>query len=271
MACATVQLFQFENNRDTFGKLDSITSVTPPLKLMDGKRYYIRGLSAEISARIPNVFTSNDNSYVWNNQIVYVKRNVSDPWQLLTIPAGLYTAQQIGQAIANATSSWYTNITQPAIVISINDVIDVVNIQIDSTKLSAGGTQFCLDLSRSNMHTTLGFSASTILTSDGLFSSTQNPKIDTQTTTLNIFLDLACFRSRNGVASKILFTVPLILANGSLSTFLFPSPGSTLPLIVYTGPRTVTNFTINFRTGNDKPMFWLNGNIIIQFDICEII
>lgn len=269
MSVATVQLFDFRNNLTSFGKMDAITNVTPPLKLSETKKYYIQALSAELSARIPNVFSSTSPKF--NNQIVHVKRNVGDLYTQLTLPLGNYTAQKIGQAIVSAIQTWFTNSADPSLVITTNSVIDKVNIQILAGKLASGGTQFCIDLkSGSDLSTTLGFS-SAIFTTNGTFTSDLTPQLDTQTTTCDIICDLCTVRALNGRASKILFSIPLILANGSQTTFLFPPPGATLPLIPYNGPKVISNFSLYFRTSDDKPFYWMNGNVNVQFTICEIV
>jgi hypothetical protein len=112
MAIVTVQLFQFRNKLSSFGKMDAITSVTPPLKLSDHKKYYIRPISAELSARIPNVY--NTTNPVFNNRLVNVKRNVGDAWTPITLPIGNYTPTQIGQAIVSAIPTWFVNVNDPS-------------------------------------------------------------------------------------------------------------------------------------------------------------
>lgn len=272
MSVATVQLFDFKNTLSSLGTMDSIINITPPLKLSDHKKYYIRANSAELSTRIPNVFLRTDPYF--NNTVVRAKRNVSDAWTTINLLPGNYTAQQIGQAIVSATSGWFINQSDPSLVISTNAVTDKVTITIVAGKLGAGGTQFCLDIQTgTSMNLTLGFMTGTgIFITNGNYASNLTPQLDTQTTTCDIICDLSNIRSLNGKVSKILFSIPLVLAGSSLTTFLYPPAGSSdIPLIPYSGPRIISNFTLLFRTGDDKPFYWLNGDARVQFSICEIV
>ena len=277
MSVVTTQLFDFRNvllNPPTgIGKMDALVNVTPSLKLSEYKKYYIRPLSAELSSRIPNVFQSTNP--LFNNRRIYIKRNIADPFVFIDLPVGIYTPQQLGQAIVSAVQAWFTNPADPSLVISTNSVIDVVNISIIGGKLASGGTQFCLDIqTNSDMYKTLGFSfGSAIFTSNSTFTSNRTPQVDTQTTTVDIICDLCNTRCLNGKLSRILFSIPLVLSNnGTLTTFLYPPAGTdSLPLIPYTGQKTISNYTLQFRTGDDKIFYFMNGNVSIQFAISEIV
>jgi len=259
-------ILTFQNEIQSFGKLDNRVIMSPIIQLDTKRSYYIRGISAQLSSRIPNVYKATD--YVFDNSTVRVKRNVADAWTTVQLTYGIYDPQQIGAAIVSAVSSWFTNSADPSLVISTNSVIDKTIITIVTGKLKAGGTQFCLDLSQSDMYSTLGFSATKTFITNGVFSSDVTPKLDTQGLNCRIVCDLCPSRNINGRISKCLIDVPLIYAAESVTEFLYPSFGSSnLPIIAYQGSHNVNGFVINFQTVYGLPMMFMSGRAIVTFDI----
>lgn len=251
----------------SFNKLDVTVGMNPPVRLDPKKEYFIRGIHAQLSSRIPNVFKALD--YVFDNSVVYVRQGIGGNYTKIQLSYGNYTAQQMGQAINAQIASWWSNPSDPGLIISANSVVDKISISIDSSKLAMGG-QFCIDFSQNQLHKTFGFLvANSIIEADGVYYSTEEVKMDTQSTTMDISVDLTTCRNMNGKLSNILFSVPLILAQNSTTDFLYPPPGTAvIPLLPYNGVNTITSYTIKYRTSEDKPFYFLNGTNSLEFDIC---
>jgi hypothetical protein len=267
-AVSSVAYFEYRKSLTTFDVGDGLVLVRPTAKMVTNVNYYIRPLYAQISSRIPNVF--NIANPPFNNRIVHVKRNVADPWTLVTLPIGNFSVAQIASAIVSAVSAWFTNAQDPSLIMTANPVTDVITITIVGGKLSAGGTQFCLDIETgTNMYQTLGFaSGSTIFTANGSYASTLTPKLDTQGTSVDVLVSLCNYKIVNGNPTKILMSIPLVLAQNTTTDFLYPPIGSPpQPMMPYTGTDVINNFVVQFRSPYGQPIYWMSGDLYIAFDI----
>lgn len=245
-----------ENTSTNVAPMDTKIVLQDALRLNSQKRTYIKPISAQISTRIPNIFSYG----AFNNTIIRVKRNVADAWTVITLTPGVYlTVSEIGAAVTAATSTWHTNPASPAIRIDANTVTDKVFIILDSSKLAAGGTQACIDLSQSQIAFTLGFPAATSYIADGTYTSSQVVRMDTQGTKVDIVCSLTTSRVINGVTKKILFSVPMVAMTG-YTEYLYPQLGEPTPLIQYQGNTFLSNYDINFQTTFGTTMVFLGGS-----------
>jgi len=263
----TAVLLNPRSSCSSFNKLDVTIGLNPPIKLDPSKEYFIRGHKAQISSRIPNVFKAID--YIFDNSFIMVRRGIGGDYTKIQLSYGNYTASQIGQAINGQISDWWSNPNDPGFIITANGVVDKVSIKIDSSKLSMAG-QFCVDFGTNDLYKTFGFlKENAIIEDDGVYYSTEEVKLDTQGTTMDITVDLTTCRNVNGKLSNILFSVPLILAQGSTTDFLYPPSGTAvIPLLPFIGSNLIASYTIKYRTIHDKPFYFLNGTNLLEFDIC---
>ena len=267
-AVSSVALFEYRKSLTSFGDGDGMVLVRPTAKLVTNVPYWIRPLYAQISSRIPNVFTTTQPPF--NNQHIRVRRNAGDPWTTVTLPIGNYSVAQIASAIVSATPTWFLNVQDPSLVMTANPVTDVVTTTIVGGKLAGGGTQYAIDFETgSNMYQTLGYPAGFApFTANGSYASTLTPKLDTQGTVVDVLVSLCNYKILNGSPSKILMSVPLVLAQSTTTDFLYPPIGSPpQPLLPYTGTDTINNFVVQFRTPQGLPTQWMNGDLYIAFDI----
>jgi len=253
-------VFEYRGKNDTTGvaPLDGNVVLSDSLNLNPSKRLMIKPTSCQMSTRIPNIYSYG----TFNNRVLRVKRNIIDAWHTITLDPGVYlTVDQIEAAITSvlAHMGWLFVPTQSAIQIQANTVTDQVYIDLDSTKLSLGGTQICLDLSQSDIATTLGFPVATTLIADGRYSSSKTVKMDSQGTFCDVVCSLSNARVINGQTKKILFSVPLTTMTG-LTEYIYPTLGSPTPNIQYTGSHYIGNFAIEFKTYENIPMVWLPGS-----------
>jgi hypothetical protein len=260
-------IFEFRNENTTGDvyTLDGLVTLSDCLNLNPSRRSYIKPISAQLSTRIPNIYSFES----FNNRVIRVKRKVSDAWTTITLTPGIYeTVSEITAAITSAISGWYTNPLQPALSIAANIVTDQVYIVLDSSKLSAGGTQMCVDLSQSQIAWTLGFPVASTFIVDGLFTSSQVVRMDTQGTYCDVICNLSNARYVNGQSKKILFSCPLTKMTG-LTEFIYPINGNNVPMIQYTGSSYVANYSIEFKTQDNNKMVWLDGSkaqVIFEFE-----
>lgn len=247
--------YRGENTTLNVGPLDGIVILADNLNLNPSKRCYIKPISCQMSTRIPNIFSYN----TFNNRIIRVKRNIADAWTTINLTPGIYlTVSQITAAITSVIASWYTNPLDPAININSNSTTDQVYIILDSTKLAAG-TQICIDLSQSQIAYTLGFPAATTYAADGIYTSVNTVRMDTQGTYCDVVCSLSNSRIVNGQSKKILFSVPLTTMAG-LTEYMYPVNGNNVPLIQYTGSNYIANYNIEFLTQDNNKMVWLSGS-----------
>lgn len=257
--------FRSENTTGNVNTLDGLVVLQEAYALSTMKRCYIKPISCQMSTRIPNIY-----SYAhFANNVIRVKRNVADAWTTITLSAGVYnTTSEIQAAVTASIAAWYIDPYQPALTIGSNTVTDQVYITLDSTKLALGGTQMCVDLSQSRIAYTLGFPAATTYIADGLYTSSQIVRLDTQGTFCDVVCSLTNARIINGQCKKILFSVPLTMMSG-LTEFIYPINGNNVPLIQYTGSNYISNYSVEFKTQENTPMVWLPGSkvqVIFEFE-----
>lgn len=257
-------------NENTTGQVAPLTKtirLNDSLNLKSG-RILLKPKVAQLSTRIPNIYSYGD----FNNRIIQVKRNVADAWTKITLTPGVYkTVTEIEAAITEVTNTWYTDPqNNPALTIQPNNVTDQVYFVIDSTKLAAGGTQMCVDLSQSQIAYTLGYPAATTLTADGVFASSEVVRMDAQGTYAQVVCDLCNMRVINGTPSKVMMTIPLTNMTG-LTEYVYPGiTFSQPPDIVYTGSSYISNYTIEVKTYDNRDMVFMKGSrILVSFELCQ--
>jgi len=233
-----------------------------------------------MSDRIPNIMNANP-FYDWNNTLVRVYTNQAGTTRDIALPRGLYiTPDIIGDAInaaitADLTANWWTDPTDPGLIIEANQVTDQVNISINSTKLKAPHTIFNIDFRKSttgtDLATTLGFSQGTALMTGVagttvLYTSNQEVRMDQQGTVVDVRSGLISNRRRNGEYVRTLAIIPFA-GKLTASENVWPPAGQISPELVYEGSRTITGIQVEVKTSTGLPMLFMSGgiHIIIAF------
>lgn len=190
-------------------------------------------------------------------------------YRIIELDAGVYYQLETVVAAINAAVStglgWWADSSDPGLSVVYNEIVDRAVLIIDSTKLNPTyGSQFKLDLSRSGAETDLaqlfGFSTTTVLTSDGEYTGTLHPELNTQGTSAVITADIAPQRKTNNNDVKVIATVRFLSAVDSVDV-VWPSSGQLSPTVTYQGPRSIKQYHISIRTAAGQTMVFMAGGI----------
>lgn len=229
----------------------------------------IKLVNCFISGNIPNVY----NYGGVNNGLVRVTNDGGSSWTSIQLDDGIYTATDITNAINYSVSSWHTSLSDPALVISTNDVIGKCYITLDSTKL-ATGSQIGIDLTQSTIYDLLGFLVTDTFTTDGQHDATNLAKLDWFGNTLSIKLDgFGSLSVVNSSSSNIIATLNLSNKNGNLYQI---DTSSFFPVTIFP-PSQISSYKLSFlgsrndSSGNPKDIIFLEGEIQLTFQIMEYV
>jgi hypothetical protein len=266
--------FTFYTERMTLGLLDSSQQLTPPLELPKEAAHrplLIQCTQVQISDRIPNVFNGYPFGYPLDNTTLRVGTDVH-AYVTIALTPGLYLDADMLEAAINAainSMGWWTNPADPGFTLTANSVIDRFIINIDSTKLAvAHGTQFKIDFTKavnnSDFYYLIGFTPTTELIADGLYTSPNLPIMESQGTACIIELDLMPVRKFGNADRRVLAEVSFA-GKTSPSDSIWPQGGQISPELVYNGNRTIKSYSVRVRTRNDQPMIFMGG--ILTFTV----
>lgn len=221
--------------------------------------------SCSISRSIPNVY----NYGGVNNGLIRVS---NDDWSTHTdiqLDNGIYSAQQISNAINETISAWYTDPIAPAILIQTNSVLGKAYVELDQSKM-ASGTHIGIDFSQSLVYDLLGFVDTKI------FSTTT-----TLTATASHMAKLDWFGNIMSISIEGFGNLSLVNADTSTEicqVALDANTGQNLytvntdayaPVNIYIGNET-PSYTISFKGSRDnKQILWTEGEISLVFQITE--
>lgn len=235
------------------------------------KELYIRATQIEISDRIPNVFNGNAYGVSFDNTKLRVGTN-TEAYVTVELPMGLYLeASMLNAAINSAINNlgWWTNPADPGFTIVGNSVTNKFIITIDSSKLNPlFGAQFKIDFqytsTLSSFYQLIGFNSTSELIADGTYESPVTPIMETQGTACIVELDLVQSR-KFGLAERRVLAQVSFAGKESTSNSIWPQGGQLSPSLIYTGPRQITQYTIQVRTRAGALMVFMEG--ILSADI----
>lgn len=264
----TIKLFDSLPGIGIFNKTVVFRS---PMQLPDEKVVKLRVSRVQVSDRIPNVFDARPYGIQFDNTRVRVATGV-DPYQDIQLEPGLYlTGATLGAAINAAIASlgWWMNPADPGLIITENPVIDRFVITIIDTKLALGhGGPFHLDLraatnNGSNLWHTLGFLSTTELIGSGTYNSPNVPVMETQGTTCVVCCSVMPVRLVNENYQPYVADVDFA-GKFSTSDNIWPTGNVGNDMIIYSGPRTISQATFYVLTDEGIPMVFMNGRLKIE-------
>ena len=263
----TIKLYQY---LPTLGVFDKTVAFRTPMQLPVSNQIKIKVNRVQISDRIPNIFNGYPFSLPFDNTRLRIGTDVH-PYSVVQLENGLYFNAIVLQAAINKVIEglgWWTDPTDPGLTIHENTIINKLVITIDSTKLvAAHGTQFMLDLRKSttgsDLAYTLGFPDTTEFTADGQYNSTLVPQMDTQGTACIVCCSIMPQRMIN---ESVLPYVAEVDFAGKTTTSdnVWPSGNVGSDMMVYAGPRTITQAHFYVLTTENKPMIFLYGQLSIE-------
>jgi hypothetical protein len=148
-------------------------------------------------------------------------------------------------------------------------VIDRFVINIDSTKLNPlFGVQFMIDFTKvttnSDFYQLIGFSSTTNLIADGLYTSSVLPMMETQGTACIVELDLMPIRKFGRDERRVLAEVSFA-DKVSPSDSIWPQGGVVSPELIYPGNRNIRGYSVAVKTRKGSPMLFMGG--ILTFTV----
>jgi hypothetical protein len=166
--------------------------------------------------------------------------------------------------------SWYQDVNVPALVISANPVTNNITIVLDSSKLSVG-TQIAVDLSRSLIWQLLGFTNSSVFTTNGTFTNVNVPNFNPQGNMINVCCDIAPeTHGFKGLVQKILFTIPMEVLSQSSTNITFPETDTrVIRVMPYSANMVFNKIHLFIENEVRAPLYFLEGLFYVEFDICR--
>lgn len=245
---------------------DGDVQITPALQLDARKAHTLQVISANLTSNLPNVYSYGD----INNGLVTIGNGITTID--IQLPVGVYSVQNIQNAINDQAASWYTDSTDPAFILRANPVVNLCYIIIDSTKLSVG-TQFSIDFGANSslMYELLGFVDTKSFSTDGTFTASDYAKIDWFGNMVHVYISgFGSLSITNGVSSEIALSLNLATAE---VTNLYAYPGGsgvhppTVPIRVSS---FLNGFSVKFVGDRGRQIVGFDGPAYIQFQIREI-
>ena len=259
-----------------YKKLDSINSGDDRITLSQSlqftsqsSRKKLKLVAGTVSRSIPNIFNFNGE----NNGLVAVKRNIADEWTEIQLDNGVYNVSDITNAINKTIGDslrWYKDNNEPAIKINSNSVVQKCYITIDSSKLSAGGSQFCIKFNYKNsqMYKLLGFVNNPEISNNGMIEGSDIAQIDyfgnLISIRLNGFGNLSIF---NDNVSNEIATIDMNSDSGSNCYKIDTT--SMFPVDIYP-PYDIKSYSVELvGSRNEKHIVFLEGEIKLTFQLIE--
>jgi hypothetical protein len=257
-----------EPNSNGVGVADTTVRLDQSLKFNNNQtKKTFKVIDGYISSAIPNVYKYG----TWDNTVIHVSNDafVADD-QTITLEAGIYSANDIANAINASVSSLYSYIdtTDPPLQIYTNEVVSKCYLVIDSTKMSSG--QFAIDLGQSDIATTLGFSATTLFDTNGTHEGDVLAQFDTIGNLLNVKIEgIGNTSITNSSSTNDIAVVDLTQTTSNvyrISTSFSNNEFTIEP------PREIASYKLTF-TGSrsDRQVVWKEGEVDIIAMISEYI
>lgn len=261
----------YSHNITTIASGDGTITLAAPLEWLSSIRRRFRLIKCNFSKLIPNIH----NVAGENNGLIRVSRDGGTSWTNIQLTDGSYTVYDIELAVNAAVSAWWTDPTLPGFQIRGNYVTGYVYTTLDSTTLAAPGTQLGIDFSQSLIYDFLGYpiGTSTFIV-DGEYDAPNYANVNWYGDSVSLVITgIGPLTIKNGSQSFEAADIPLILYSGA-NEFVYPIQGIPSPKIPLPQcPNLLTNIAIKFlgsRTnaaGQQYPLYFLQGNINVQFEI----
>ena len=268
-------LIDYKSNKDPttgldFGYRSGNVYMKQQKQLDENKKKAYRVIRVILSPEIPNIYTYGS----FTNAKVNISNDGGMTWVSVNFKNGIYTIQEMQDSINDVANQlgWYSKSTEPALILSYNPATRMIYTKIDSGKMLLP-SQFAIDYAVSLFYQMLGYTSLTCtFLTDGLFTASLPPQVDTQSTYLEIFI--TCIQGTrwvNGNLNSSIARIP-ISTSSTATEIVFPSAttGYISPTIPALIPSTIESFDISIRTGNGAECVFLYGNCIIEVEIMDI-
>ena len=263
------RLLTYSVDKTTLGSPNGIVTFNQSL-ILNARKYKLRLIDACISSNFPNVF----NYGGINTGLLKVTKDAGVHWTTIQLPDGSYSTQYIQAGIAYATSTWWTDVQDPGIIVRINLATGIIYITLDETKfavaINPGDLMVDLKPAGSTFNQLLGFVAVTLLnTGAGTYTASTNAEIDYYGNYCSVrligFGDISIVNTNS---SRELVRIPFDSVMGSVPN-VYHCLQIQWPYISISPPSILNGFTVEFIGGNERPMLISDGNASITFELVE--
>lgn len=234
---------------------------------------FLKLISLTIPSYIANICSNYDNDKL---KITMTHATDTDYDFTVQFQMGSYDHQSLTAAInysIQAQTSLITNISDPPIKISPNTTLDKMYITIDSTKLLTLGYTIDLDLCVNNFYKVLGFSATQVISGDGIFAADNVSRINYYGSNCNVLLNnVGQISSINGKPNNTLTSFSLENASGN--AYIYPTSGIALPAIEINAGPYIDAIGVELHgdkgdDGNYIPIYFYDGVILMVLQLIE--
>lgn len=248
----------------SIGSPNGTTYLNQPIQLNPNRPHYLKIIDCAISTQIPNVY----NYGGVNNGLVSVSRDDGVTWTDVQLTDGVYSVNQIQNAINEAVSSWWTDVADPGILIRSNTALKKNYLVLDSTKLKAPGTQLRIDFSVSNIWELLGFSATKVFIVDGTYTGDVYPQVDWWGQKIVVLIHgFGPVTIKNGNSSDEAFRIN---CPTSTDILLYTFPQTVQPSIIISPPNQIVTYSVEVVGSRGRPIYLLEGEFDLSFEIQEL-
>lgn len=256
--------------------INGTLTLNSPIIFNKKDHLYVRLLKASVTTRLPNIYQTT--SPLFNNGLIAISRDGGTSWVQIQLDAGIYEVEHIAEALNayGTANSWWTDSNDPGISIEYNLATHIVYVELDSTKLAAGGTQLGIDFSLSQIDDVLGFqdAANQTFTTDGSHVADSAAQIDWFGNNISILISgLGALSLRNGNRSEEICSIPLSSSEGS-NEYLYPTNGMEMPIIPILQNieylRTISFTFLGSRvnaSGLQRNIYANDGNVEVQIQL----
>ena len=232
-------------------------------------RKKLKLVAGTVSRSIPNIFNYDGE----NNGLIAVKRNIADDWTEIQLDNGIYDVADISDAINKTISdtlNWYSDANNPAFKIHSNSVLQKCYIVVDSSKLSAGGSQFCVkfDYKNSKLYKLLGFNKICEFTTDGMHEGSDIAQVDYFGNLISIRLyGLGTLSVLNDNVSNEIATIDM---NSDSNSNCYKIDTTSMFPVDISPPYDIKSYSIELvGSRNEKHIIFLEGEIKLTFQLIE--
>lgn len=230
----------------------------------------LRISKVQVSNRIPNVYDARPLGINFNNTTLRVGTNTT-PYQVIKLEPGMYLGPWDFEMAINAALNklfWWNDPKIPGLEILRNPIVDKYTIKIDSTKLNPFyGTQFYLDLQESTtgstLWKTLGFTSTSIFTTDNSYDAPFYPVTATQGTSCLVCSSVVPSRLYNQDCRPYAADVDISYTY-DVGDYIWPTGNVGNDRLIYEGSRTLNEVTLYAVTSSGAPMVFLRGELTLE-------
>jgi hypothetical protein len=261
-------ILEYTVSRTSLNTVDGEVQLQSPIIFRQGRVRNLRVISASISSKIPNVFSTN----TFTNAVVAVSQDGGATYTNVVLPNGVFSINFICEAINSATAAWWTDPSDPGFELGTNLATDFVYLRLDSTKHKTVGAQIAINFGVSRISELLGFVTMKLFAADGLYSASNEAQMDWFGN--RVLIELFGFGPMSVVGGAQSQKIAAILLSGAvINEYSYPSPGGISPFVPVNVSGNINSFSVRVTgsrlntDGSQRALYITEGQFSILLEI----